>query len=84
MIILDAACMTRREEAHAYLKAALSLPAHYGENLDALYDCLTDLGETEIRFVNLEHAGQTYFARLLPVFREAEEVNPRLWLSYED
>ena len=38
MIILDAACMTRREEAHAYLKAALSLPAHYGENLDALYD----------------------------------------------
>lgn len=83
MIILDAACMTQRAEAHAYLKAALSLPAHYGENLDALYDCLTDLGETEIHFVNLECAGQSYFAKLLPVFREAEEENPRLRISYE-
>ena len=81
MIILDAACMTRQEEAHAYLKAVLSLPAHYGENLDALYDCLTDLSEGEIHFVNLEAAGP-YFEKILPVFRDAEAENPRLRLSF--
>ncbi len=40
-IILDGAMMTDRAAAHAYLQAALELPAYYGANLDALWDCLT-------------------------------------------
>ena len=39
--ILDAKCMQERKEAHAYLKKELNLPDYYGNNLDALYDCLT-------------------------------------------
>ena len=31
-----------RERIHTYLKKAFDFPAYYGENLDALYDCLTD------------------------------------------
>lgn len=80
MIILDAANLTDRAAAHAYLKDALSLPDYYGKNLDALYDCLTDLGETEIRFVNLDAAGGSYFSRVLSVFQEAQAENPRLHL----
>lgn len=34
---------TTREALHAALKAGLSLPDYYGENLDALHDVLTDL-----------------------------------------
>lgn len=82
MIILDAAMLRERLPAHDYLKEALALPDYYGKNLDALYDCLTELGETEIHFVNLDAAGDSYFSRVLSVFQEARDQNPRLRLSY--
>ena len=83
MIILDAAMLRERLPAHDYLKEALALPDYYGRNLDALYDCLTELDETEIRFVNLDAAGDSYFSRVLSVFPEAREENPRLHLFFE-
>ena len=82
MIVLDAANMSEKEAAHAYLKKALALPDYYGSNLDALYDCLTELENTEIQFVNLDAAGG-YFAKVLCVFREAQEENPRLRINYD-
>lgn len=83
MMILDAAQMNEKAQAHRYLAEMLALPDYYGRNLDALYDCLTELGETEIRFVNLEEAGGTYFFRVLSVFREAEIDNPKLHIIYD-
>lgn len=83
MIILDATMLRERLPAHDYLKEALALPDYYGKNLDALYDCLTELGETEIQFVNLDAAGDSYFSRVLSVFQEAREENPRLHLFFE-
>lgn len=48
---------TSREEAHRYLKAKFRFPEYYGENLDALYDCMTDIAEdTEIVFEETEDA----------------------------
>ena len=82
MIVLDAANMTEKEATHAYLKKALALPDYYGSNLDALYDCLTELKDTEIQFVNLDAAGG-YFAKVLSVFQEAQEENPRLQIDYD-
>ena len=83
MITLDAAMLRERLPAHDYLKEALALPDYYGRNLDALYDCLTELDETEIRFVNLDAAGDSYFSRVLSVFQEAREENRRLHLFFE-
>ena len=41
------------EESHDYLIRKLDLPDYYGRNLDALYDCLTDIGvETQIELIN--------------------------------
>ncbi|MDO5783592.1 MAG: barstar family protein [Eubacteriales bacterium] len=75
-IQLDARRMGR-DEVHAYVKEKLSLPAWYGNNLDALYDCLTDLPET---VVVIEHAAQAddYFRRVQRVFRAAERENTAL------
>ena len=44
IIILDAQCMNSKSEAHTYLQEKLDFPEYYGKNLDALYDCLTDIG----------------------------------------
>ena len=40
-IRLNGKKMTDRKAAHAYLKKKLHLPEYYGNNLDALWDCLT-------------------------------------------
>lgn len=65
--ILDCGRLARpHEEAHAYLKTALALPDWYGANLDALYDCLTEVdGTLEIL---LEHSG------LLPAGSYAQRI----------
>ena len=49
--VLDAEKMQTREEMHEYLKEVLEFPEYYGGNLDALYDCLTDMEDicTKIR-----------------------------------
>ena len=82
MIILDTRQLQEKEAAHRYLKQMLNLPEYYGCNLDALYDCLTELDTTALRFVNLD-AAEGYFAKLLPVFQEAQENNPRLHIDYD-
>lgn len=32
-----------KKDGHDYLMEALDLPDYYGKNLDALYDCLTEI-----------------------------------------
>ena len=40
-----------KKEGHDYLMKALNLPDYYGKNLDALYDCLTEM-ECDIELIN--------------------------------
>ena len=42
-----------KKQGHDYLKEALNLPDYYGKNLDALYDCLTEI-ECEMELVNAD------------------------------
>ncbi len=75
-------CMHTREKAHAHIKRRLHLPDYYGCNLDALYDCLTDLHEpTQItlRFSDSmqKHLGE-YGAKLISLFAASTGENPKL------
>ena len=51
--ILDGKKMVSKEETHAYLKETFGFPEHYGNNLDALHDCLMERNVMEIE---VEHA----------------------------
>ena len=76
-VVLDALRLQTKEEAHKYLREALNFPEYYGENLDALHDCLTELDDVSVEFVNTEKAGG-YFARVMGVFRDSAEENQGL------
>ena len=56
MIVLDGRRMDGRAAAHAELKEKLDLPEYYGNNLDALNDCLGDLRQRPL--VVIEGAGE--------------------------
>ncbi len=74
--------MTTRERAHRHLRRRLRLPDYYGNNLDALYDCLGDVGEpTEIvlkHAARLDRIPDDYGKRLVAVLVAASAVNPNL------
>lgn len=42
-VTINGAAIQTRQQLHEQFAAALTLPAYYGHNLDALQDCLTDL-----------------------------------------
>lgn len=57
VIIIDAAAFTSRAAAHEYIAEALTLPAYYGKNLDALADCLSELPrDTAVVMANADTA----------------------------
>lgn len=81
-IFIDGGKFTSREEAHAYLNVQLGLPDYYGNNLDALWDALTEYDNTvTIEIINIPQLIESlgdYGKSLLQVFKEAEEVNSNL------
>lgn len=74
MIVLDGRRMDDRAGLHGELKQKLSLPDYYGNNLDALNDCLSERREREL--IVIEHAGdllagcEGYALGLLRVFAD--------------
>ncbi len=83
--ILDGADVMGREDLHRKLAEGLGFPEWYGGNLDALYDCLTDLEETTLRIVgkrDLEVTLGDYVNRIIRVMRDAAEENPHFRIEF--
>ena len=75
---VDCAAVATREELHHAMAQTLSFPACYGSNLDALYDCLTEIGtETELRLLDWDNLGD-WKRGFEKVFIQAGLENPRL------
>ncbi len=86
--LIDGAAIRSRDELHDTLTEQLALPAHYGRNLDALYDCLTDIhepGDIVVRNADELFAHLGVYADILQnLLQEAEGENPALHLVIED
>ena len=82
--VIDCTNATSKEALHQYLKEVLHLPDYYGGNLDALFDCLTEIGsptclvlQNTQRLLPLGDYGEA----LLSTFRDAALENPNVTLE---
>lgn len=72
------------EDFYAQLKEKLTLPEHFGDNLDALFDVIT--GELEmplhLEFVNMSVEQLEIFEDLLTTLEDAEDEVEEFSFSY--
>ena len=84
IIRLEGGRMTDRIATHAYLKGKLHLPEYYGNNLDALWDCLTtDFSGKMIILQNpqtVKNQLGDYGDSLVRLFQEVAAVNSAIHL----
>lgn len=80
-IILDGNLLADAAKVHDYLKEMLEFPEYYGKNLDALYDCLTDLADVEITITAPDEDG-AIFQKVLRVFKAADRENGALKVNF--
>lgn len=73
---LDFKDIKSKKMLHEYLKVQLDLPDYYGNNLDALHDCLEDCGnELFVRIYHFEDLKKElgeYAEILLQVFKDID------------
>ena len=85
VFLLDGAAVEDCEDRHTRLARGLGFPDWYGGNLDALYDCLTDLSEeTTITLTNREALEESLgdgYCRFWRVLEDAAEENPYLHIQ---
>lgn len=82
-IILDFADFMSVKEAHVYIAERMDFPDYYGANLDALYDCLTDIGEdVKVKIINCDITDRDENA-LVNVFWDAAFENDALKVEVE-
>ena len=72
------------EEIHKALKYGLDFPNYYGENLDALWDCLTETVGNSVMIIlkdyqDVEAADKEYASQILEVFKDAKEFADKLY-----
>ncbi len=75
-ITLDFENISGKEEMHKYLAENFEFPGYYGGNLDALFECLTDIAEPTA--VNIVNAINDYDEQIINVITSAEEGNDNL------
>lgn len=77
-IFIDCGPVSEPASLHDAVAHALDFPEYYGRNLDALYDCLTDL-EVPTHLVLLHFDDMAPWSHgFREVFQDAMEANPSL------
>ena len=84
-ITMDIEKMRSLTMLHKYLHTALALPEYYGANLDALYDCLTEMSEPTELVVPKKVADEAYLGwygqQFLQMLEDAAAANEALQIT---
>lgn len=81
-IVVNETIFSTADDLHAYLATRLDFPSYYGNNLDALQDCLGDIDD-DVRFYvvrtpHFEVEENAWFDRFCRVFERATNDNPHI------
>ncbi|MBR0130059.1 MAG: barstar family protein [Firmicutes bacterium] len=81
-VLMDLKRLDSMKNVHAFLEKELEFPEYYGHNLDALYDCLTDIdAPVTIILMNVPENSDALEGRLeglLNVFESASTENSNI------
>ena len=77
-VIIDCTLIPDKVALHRSLVQALNFPDYYGNNLDALYDCVTDIREDITLTLQNFHTMGAFRGGFLAVLEEAEQENSHL------
>ena len=82
---IDCSQLRDKAAAHDYLARTLALPDYYGRNLDALYDCLTELGPCALVLSGAEALRREhgYGEKILDTLLDAAGDDPALHVQYD-
>lgn len=80
---IDCSKITHAEQMHRKLANLLAFPQWYGNNLDALFDCLTELSTpTQLHFSNWDATAQ-WASGFEAVLTDAQQSCPSLTVVFE-
>ena len=84
--VLDLSAVTSKSDLHEKVKNFFGFPDYYGGNLDALYDCLTDISEkTNVTIILPERwpkENDEYIRVVIKVFDDAASDNSNLMILF--
>lgn len=77
MLTIDGSCIESKEDFYQNIKKELDAPAYFGNNLDALYDILTEQPDLlQIEFIHYDrmcrHLGNSFCQKVLKVLQDAD------------
>lgn len=84
-ILLDFRSTETPAQVQEHLAERFHFPGYYGKNLDAFYDCLTDITD-DVCVGVFEYEGKRqvdqYLSRVKQVLRDAQRDNPHICVIF--
>ena len=85
-ITIDLRTARTKKAVHEIIKEQMHFPEYYGGNLDALYDCLTDIATdtcVAVKMCPYDMEMSEYAVLLQTVFADAQAANENLAVFFD-